>query len=67
MNSKPGISTQKLPKKVMSYSHLIQKVFFDLCYGINLLLLRFEQLSSSIIWSVMVVQSEGKKWITRDL
>ena len=67
MNAKSVISTQELSKKVMSHSHLIQKVFFDLCYGINLLLLRFEHLSSSIIWSVMVVQSEGKKWITRDL
>jgi len=28
MNAKFGISTQMLFKKVMSYSHLIQKVFF---------------------------------------
>jgi len=33
MNAKSGISTQKLSKKVMSYSRLIQTVFFvDLCY-----------------------------------
>jgi len=33
MNSKFEISTQKLSKKVMSHSRLIQKVFFvNLCY-----------------------------------
>jgi len=32
MNAKFGISTQKLSKKVMSYSRLIRKYFFvDLC------------------------------------